>query len=482
MAAVGIATTASASKAKSAGFSLGIFEAAALNPASPGDAALVFARISDAGARYVRASVNWRDIAPAGAVKPVGFNARNPADPHYTWATLDAFVRGSASRGLAPVVTTLVAPRWAEGKGAPGTDGAFRPDPKAYGDFAVALARRYSGSFPDPAVPGKPLPRVRYFQAWNEPNFNRYLTPLKVGTRVDGPSMYVDLLNAFYTGIKSVKASNKVLSAGMGPFGYNGGATDMDPQVFIRDVLCLKGTAKRQTAKRPCGHERAKFDIWAQHPYTLQGTPASKGLSKDAGAIGNVPEIKRTLDRAVQLSTLGTRGAKPLWVTEIDWMTNPPGLNTSAGQLGKPPAVQARYLSEAAYRLWRTGVSAMIWYQLRDAGRIEDAGAWPGGLYFQGATLAEDAPKPSLQAFAMPFYAKLAAKGVYAWALVDRGGKTKVRVERLSGGTWIKAGDLVSGQHGLAAGTLRTRRKGKYRARALSGKRAGLISYTFIVK
>jgi hypothetical protein len=64
-------------------------------------------------------------------------------------------------------VDIVDAPGWAEPSGvAHGTT----PNPSAFGDFARAAASRYGGSFAG-------LPRVRYWQAWNEPNLNLYLKP-----------------------------------------------------------------------------------------------------------------------------------------------------------------------------------------------------------------------------------------------------------------------------------------------------------------
>lgn len=457
------------------GFSLGILDPLALNPPTAADGDLVFGRIKSAGARYVRTSVDWTAIAPSGDTRPAGFNARNPADPHYSWAVLDTFMRTATAQGLTPIVTTLSAPYWAQGPGREGAGPAWRPQPSDYKDFGIALAKRYSGTFADPAMPGQTLPRLRYYQAWNEPNFNRYLEPLKVGDKVIGPGMYVNLLNAFYDGVKGVNGSNKVLGAGMGPFGYNGDNRDMDPQVFIRAAFCLQGTPVHQTRMRHCGHALPKFDIWTQHPYTLEGTPTTAGVSPDAGAMGNVREIKRTLDRAAALKTLGVRGRRPLWITELDWMSDPPGYMN----LGKPVGLQAQYLSEAAYRLWRWGASVMIWYELRDQKQVENAGAWPGGLYFAGDAIADDRAKPALRAFQLPFYAERTGNGVYLWALVDGGGRTRLAVERMAKGRWHRVATLTTDRDGVLSARIARPVKATYRVRSLSGRRSGLISWPY---
>ena len=67
------------------------------------------------------------------------------------------------------------------------------------------------------------LPRVKYWQGWNEPNLSLYLTPQ--WTRRSGkltatsPDVYRSLLNAFYSGVKAVSKTNFVITAGTSPFG-----------------------------------------------------------------------------------------------------------------------------------------------------------------------------------------------------------------------------------------------------------------------
>jgi hypothetical protein len=79
-------------------------------------------------------------------------------------------------------------------------------------------AVRYDGRFPDPLKPGAFLPRVRYWQPWNEPNLSYYLSPqwTRTGGRWAPASagIYRGLLNAFYAAVKRVSSSNFVVTAG----------------------------------------------------------------------------------------------------------------------------------------------------------------------------------------------------------------------------------------------------------------------------
>lgn len=430
--------------------------------------------IPDAGAGLSRITVFWGRITPEGASKPAGFDPRDPADPGYNFSVLDNWVRGMAARDVEPFVTTLEAPAWAEGDDTAdrsrrfGDRGTYRVNAKEFGNFMHALATRYSGSFKDKN--GDTLPRVRYFQMWNEPNFGQYLVSQR---QQDIPQVYAHLLNAGYDAVKGVSRSNIVLTAGLGPYGNNGHATDVDPQVFMRSMMCLVGIGGKGLAeRRRCTTPKPKFDVWTQHPYTFGGTPTTRGGSPDAAAMGNMPDIKRTLDFAVRKRLVAPAGRKKLWVSEFAWFANPPGILSGSGkQLGSPPARHAAYLSEAAYRVWRLGFSAFVWYGLHD-----QAHPFPSGLY-QGR-FPDARPRPALAAFRFPFYADHSARGVLFWGIVTRGGRASVRIERRSGRSWRRVADVRTDPRGMFHTRLRGSRA-TYRARALSGPKSGLVSRPF---
>ena len=115
----------------------------------------------------VRQHVFWSSVA---ATKPT--DPRNPADSAYNWGTLDGTVTAALDRGLRVLLTITAAPDWAEGDYRPGSvnPGSWKPSPAAFGDFAHAVAERYSGDFLG-------LPRVKDYQDWNEPNLSGHLAP-----------------------------------------------------------------------------------------------------------------------------------------------------------------------------------------------------------------------------------------------------------------------------------------------------------------
>ena len=97
------------------------------------------------------------------------------------------------------------APRWAEGPGIPlaalhNQYWAWRPPPAEFGEFAHAVAERYSGSYVPPGDTA-PLPRVNFWAVWNEPNFGEDLGPQAVdGSRVAvAPAAYRSLVGQAWT-------------------------------------------------------------------------------------------------------------------------------------------------------------------------------------------------------------------------------------------------------------------------------------------
>ena len=126
-----------------------------------------FERIKESGAGVVKINISWRAVAPTNP--PPNFNPASPVEPSYDWEPYDTYVRAAVAAGLEPLITVEQAAAYAE-RDKSGSPGTGNPDPVQFGLFGEALARRYSGT-----IPG--LPRVRMFEAWNEPNANFFLYP-----------------------------------------------------------------------------------------------------------------------------------------------------------------------------------------------------------------------------------------------------------------------------------------------------------------
>ncbi len=365
-----------------------------------------------AGARFVRISVSWA----AAAGRPPG-DAADPGDPAYDFRAYDAAIASARAKGLEPLLTVGVAPGFAEGAGRPASApaGSWRPDPGAYGQFARAVAIRYSGSY-------EGLPRVRYYQAWNEPNLSTYLTPQYRGKRSTAPEIYGRLLNAFYAGVKGVDRANVVITGGTAPYGDEPGGDRTRPLAFLRKVLCLEG--KKRLRKGKCSR-KPKFDVLAHHPINTTARPTRSAIDPDDATTADFGELRRILRAAKRHHTLGTGGHHPLWATEIWWSTKPPDPH------GLRPRKQARYLEEALYLLWRQGAKVVINLQVRDPdydrkNRLQVY----AGLYTHG-----NRPKPALTAFRFPFVTDRTSKGsVRAWGMSPSGGR--LAIQRKARGGW----------------------------------------------
>jgi hypothetical protein len=374
-------------------------------------------------ANFVRLEIGWP--APDTATRPPSFNARDPSDTHYDFARADAAIVAASSRGLQVLAGFTGAPRWADGAGRPAsvTPGTWKPSPKALEEYGAALARRYSGSFPDPARPGQFLPKVKAFQVWNEPNLSKYLNPQWKGKRTAAPAIYRAMLTAFYRGVKSVSTSPLVVSAGTAPFGdAQAGGKRIMPARFVREMLCLRskrGRLATSTCPAP-----ARFDVLAHHPYSV-GRPRRKALNTDDVSIPDIGKLTRVLRFAERKKRALPHKRHPMWVTETSYDSNPPDPH------GVALATQARWLEEAFYLLWRQGIDTITWFQVRDQMPIPTYDATnQSGVFFNGG-----ASKPSAVAFRFPFVAERAgANRLRVWGRSPQAGN--VTIERFRAGTW----------------------------------------------
>ena len=306
------------------------------------------------GASLVRIGVGWSGVAPKSP--PVGFDPANPASPGYDWTKLDAAVRSAVAHGLRVMFTVSSAPAWAEGPSRPAGAyrGAWKPDAAAFGAFGQALAARYSGSFPDPLQPGSTLPQVQYFETWNEPNLDNYLSPQWEGTRLVGPGLYRELLNGFYAGVKAAQPGATVIAGSLAPFGDPPGGSRTTPVEFLRNLLCLQGGRLKPI---PCP-QPARFDVLSDHPIAV-GPPSESAESPLDVTTPDLGLLTRVLRKAEATHRVLPRGQKPLWVTEFWYDSNPPDPH------GVPLYRQARWYEQDLYMFWRQGASAAITLQIQ---------------------------------------------------------------------------------------------------------------------
>jgi hypothetical protein len=390
------------------------------------------------GSDVARLPTGWSGIA---ATRPA--NPADPADPAYRWVDLDAAVKAATSRRLDVILGLTGAPRWAEGPRRPrsATPGSWRPDPAAYGRFARALATRYSGRYPDPAAPGRTLPRVRSYQPWNEPNLDRYLAPQWTRSgrrwRPASPAIYRALLNAFAAGVKAVDRRNLVVAGTTAPFGDPApGGRRMPPARFVRELL-----ARRTT-----------FDVLAHHPYSVRG-PFAPALNRDDVSIPDMGKLIRPLRRAERAGRIAPRGRKRVWVTEVSWDSSPPDPD------GVPAGRHAQWLAQAFYVLWRQGVDTITWFQIRDqSARPSYAETYQSGVYRR-----DGRAKLAQRAFAFPFVALRSGRRSRAWTRAPAAGT--LVIERRSGARWRRVATVRVRRHQVVSRRVRAGRGARLRAR-----------------
>ncbi len=398
------------------GFVDGQFSDNLLTSSDPAVRKKWFKRLKGANASYARINVYWsQTTGPNPPASPT-----DPADPSYDWTIIDDAVKSAKKVHAQVVLTVLGAPTWAEGPNRPADvrTGAWRPDAARLGDFARALAKRYSGKY-NPGS-GK-LPAVRYYEAWNESNLPNYISPQWDGKKPVSPGIYRAMVNEFYAGIHSVSKKNRVVAGGTSPFGDKPGGKRMAPNYFWREVLCLNKKLKKQKGCAK-GKNVAHIDIYATN--SINGTktkgPTSKPPHPDDSVPSNFGVLGKIFKAAQKQKTVKSAGKKmPGWSTET-WYEGKPG---------DPRAVsakkQAQYQEESLYVLWKQGASVVLFLQLRDTPYDP---AKPGLLGFQtGVYLANDKPKPALTATQFPFVAdRKSKKKVLLWGKAPASGKLTI--------------------------------------------------------
>ena len=107
-----------------------------------------------------------------------------------------------------------------------------------------------------------------------------------------------------------------------------------------------------------------------------------------------------------------------------------------------PSALHARWVSEALYRMWQAGVSAVIWFRLQDDSLRRSP-------YQSGFFTLRGRAKHSLEAFRFPFVAFSARGGVSVWGRTPFGESGFVIVQRLRGRRWISVARVRTDRNGI---------------------------------
>jgi hypothetical protein len=330
-----------------------------------GNPVTTFATFHQLRVQVVRMNLQWGGKhGVASERRPA--HPQDPADPAYDWALYDRAARYAAEYHIQVLFTILFTPKWA-GAGAP------NDPPRSMNDlrnFAYAAAERYSGHYiPVNDNDEEPLPAVKLWLAWNEPNNPLWLKQTSRGKFVS-PREYAGICNAVYNGVHATNfAGEKVACGATGPRGNNQARSSrpsLSPLAFM--------TLARKAGMR-------KIDAYAHHPYSNPfESPAAKPRDRTSVILGNLSTLVRLSNRLF--------GRKPIWITEYGYQTPPDH------QFAISYRKQAAYLRQAFAVARRTPqVTLLVWFMLKDDTNINIG--WQSGL-----ETAKGAKKPAFDAFA----------------------------------------------------------------------------------
>lgn len=384
------------------------------------------------GVDVVRLSVPWNTIAPDPTARnrPPGFAAANPAAYlAANWAPYDRIVRYAEADGIElDFLLTGGAPLWATGPGAPASErssGAWEPSPNAYGAFVSAVGARYSGRYMPPGA-SSPLPRVHFWEIWNEPNWGPSLQPQLAldPLRIVAAARYRHLMDAAWGALQSTgHGGDTIVIGSLSPRGISvppqsslAAAVDVSsPLGFTRALYCvdaslrpLRGSAAAQAGcpataagsrrfadDHPALFEASGFGI---HPYPIDLPPTEADVANpNSVEFSQIPHLESTLDGARR--AYGSQARVSVYNTEYGYITHPP----NAGTEYPTPATAARYLNWAEYLTWRNSILATtMQYLLYDpppGPSVFGAGGFATGLAFANGT-----PKATFYAYRLPIF------------------------------------------------------------------------------
>jgi hypothetical protein len=454
------------------------------------------ARAKALGVDTIRLTAGWSSLTRAveQPAKPVGFDARDPAAYEQgRWKALDTAVRVIKAAGLRPLIDIgFWAPRWAATD--PGPRARANVDPRAYADFAVAVALRYSGGFtPPPEPPNTPppeptpdeslvksilqplvpfpipdplpppaapraralalqsnaaqepagrLPIVTDFILWNEPNHQGLLLPQWQGTTPASPRVYRAMLRAGYAAVKSVRRKARVL---VGNTSSTGGAQrgigPVAPLEFLRELACVDRRMKPRTTGDCANFTMLPGDGWAHHPYSQNERPSRVSkppLELDHLRIADLPALATTLDILVKMGRIAPAN-RNIHLTEFGYETQP--------VMGRPTInelTQARWLTWAEYLADKVPtVRSFAQFLLRDQPpapvRVTTSAARPFGQYSTGLLLADGKDKIAARTFLAGLHAQLRSKGrvlLYGRLRLGAGVRTVTVQRQVPRGAW----------------------------------------------
>ncbi|HUR85962.1 MAG TPA: hypothetical protein VMY78_11500 [Solirubrobacteraceae bacterium] len=428
-------------------------------PAAEAQAAA--ARMKAIGVDRVRITASWSSLtrAPESDHRPENFDATDPAAYEQSrWRAIDNAVRAVRAAGMEVLIDIgFWAPHWATSD-EPGPRARTNIDPQSYADFAVAVAKRYSGGFapaealaaPPPApaedeterqsilqplIPFPPgnepppppsaraaqaaaaperLPAVDEFVLWNEPNHQALLLPQwqPDGTTPASPGVYRAMVRAAYPAVKAARSKVKVLIGNTSSTGGKRGSGAVPPLEFVRELACVDANLAPRTTPECANFTAVPGDGWAHHPYSQNERPSRvSNREKEPGDLrmADLPVLADTLNKLVDTGRLAPAN-RDIYLTEF-------GYETTHVQ-GRPDVSeiqQARWLTWAEYLADRVPtVRSFAQFLLRDqppaAQRVSASNARAFGEFTTGLLVSSGNDKMAARTFVAGLFAQLQRK------------------------------------------------------------------------
>lgn len=297
-----------------------------------------FQRLQRGGVDSTRITMDWGGIQPA----------RGGA---FNWSTVDSIVAKAANTGIEVLPFLNGAPAWAvPSVWVPGSHHTVKAPVHlpaagsaagAWSTFVHAAVERYgpNGSFwaENPTVPVRP---IRAWQIWNEPNFKYFVAK-------PNPAEYGRLVKLSYAALKGSDPGAKLVLGGMFSRPKGGKSTKEKPKrvYFASDFL--------EEMYETTPGVKSKFNGIALHPYT-----------------GRYQELTPEIEEVREVQAAHGDAAKPLWITELGWSSQPPPANRLLNIFAKGAAGQVSQLKGAFSLLVKNQVKwklqRVYWFSVDD--------------------------------------------------------------------------------------------------------------------
>ncbi len=400
------------------------------------------ARLRGLGVDRVRLTANWSVLTrDADATRRPAFDATDPAAYEQArWRGLDRAVLSAREAGLAILLDVgFWAPHWAT-HDPPGPRARTDVDPADYSDFVTAVLRRYDGTFapaadvndrPDPSLGQSfldsvygptddapfpqirvaPLPVVRQFALWNEPNHPSLLLPQwthsgRTATPAS-PALYRRMLAAAVPAARAVRPDAQLLVGNTSSSGGRIGTGAVAPLRFLRELACVDRALRPLRTPACTGFRPIQGDGWAHHPYSRNrrpDLPAPVDRPDDVG-ISGLGKLSKLLDALAARGRINP-SMRQIHLTEFGYETEP-----VAGRPTLSQATQARWITWAE-RLAseQPHVVSFAQFLLRDQPpapvKVSDSPARAFGQFATGLEEADGTPKLAASSFVAGLFAR----------------------------------------------------------------------------